>query len=247
MADEAKNTPATEDKKIAPDVSTEDKKETIGEVLEKANPKVEPEEKPNMIPESVFLAEKKARKALTKELNELKARIDEGAPDKEVSEDIDALADEFDVDPKFLRKLTGALESKLERKYKADLDNEVAPLKEKDKKAKIDEVFERHFTKTMENMTEYKDYVDPEVIKSLSLDPKNAKLTLPELIEKTYSKMLTGKRTIETTTPGGGKEPESIDYRKAKSDPTYYREIMANPTLKKEYNKTMIERIQNSN
>jgi len=92
-------------------------------------------------------------------------------------------------------------------------------------------------------MPEYENLVNREVIKVLSLDPKNANKTFAQLIEETYGKAITGKRTIETTKPGGGKEPTEIDFDKALKDTEYFKEIMSNPTLKKKYNDSISSRV----
>ena len=95
----------------------------------------------------------------------------------------------------------------------------------------------------MEKMPDFKGLADPDVIKTLSLDPKNANKTLTQIVEDTYGNFLTGRRTVETTTPRGGKEPEKIDFARMTKDPSYYKEVMSDPDRKKEYNNNLHERL----
>jgi hypothetical protein len=89
-------------------------------------------------------------------------------------------------------------------------------------------------------MPEFTSIVNPGVIKALSLLPQNASKTFPQLIEETYGNAISGKRTMQTTTPGGGKDSAPLDYTKATQDMSYYNEVMANPKLKAEYNQKML-------
>jgi hypothetical protein len=82
-----------------------------------------------------------------------------------------------------------------------------------------------------------------EVIKTLSLDPKNSNKTISQLIEETYGNALPGKRSIEQNKPGGSKESGEIDFDRAKKDGSYFKEIMADPGLKKKYNDNLIGRV----
>jgi len=243
MSEKDKNTPEVEEKKPeegaqpANGAKPEEKKEpTVGDLNKGADDK-KPE--PETVGLDKFLEVKKENKELREAIKNIEKRLESGSTADDVADDIKALADEFNVDPKFLGKLTKLVESKADAKAEA----RVKPMEEKDKESRIDKIFNEHFGKAMESMPEYKDVVNPEVIKTLSLNPKNANKTFSQLIEETYGNAVTGKRTIEKTTPGGGKEPEGIDYDKAKKDPKYFDEIMANPDLKKKYNAGLTERI----
>lgn len=193
-----------------------------------------------------YMEEKKARQSLEKEVARLNDLIKNGGSSKEdIAEDIEALTKEYEeVDPVFLDKLVRTIEARAEKKFKGELDEAVKPLRESIEEKRISEAFATHFDRAMQAMPEYKNIVDPNVIKTLSLDPENEDKTFSELIEETYGKFVTGKKTMEEKTqPGGGKEPESVDFAKARKDPEYFKMIMANPRLKAEYNKDIHKRI----
>jgi hypothetical protein len=193
-----------------------------------------------------YMSEKTKRQELQKEVARLNDVITNGGGSKEqIADDIEALTKEYeDVDPQFLNKLVNAIEARAEKKFKGQLDDAVKPLKEEAQEKKINEAFQTHFDIAMENMPEYKDVVDPKVIKSLSLDPDNEDKTFAEIIEETYGEFVTGKKTMEDKTqPGGGKEPESVDFARAKKDPEYFKTVLANPKLKAEYNRDIHKRI----
>lgn len=181
-----------------------------------------------------YLTEKNARKDAEKRIKELEDSIRDGATPKEIATDIDAIAEKYpDVSKDFLRDIAGVMSSRVEQAVK--------PLQAEKTQKKIDEVFAEHFGKAMAEMPEFKEIVNPEVIKTLSLDPKNANKTFKQIIEETYGNALTGKRTIETTTPGGGKDTDPLDFAKARKDPAYFDTVMANPRLKAEYNDKMLK------
>jgi ferritin-like metal-binding protein YciE len=244
MADEAETTVEASATEVenAPETETpeETKEETVAEILK------EPEPKQNLIPEAVFLDEKKGRKDAEKRIKELEAQIAQGATRSEVSDDIDAILTEFQLDDtnkQFFNKIASALEARADAKAEAKVAEKLKPLEEKERSEKLNQVFKTHYDKAMEQFPELEGVVNPEVIKALSLMPENANLTFKQLIEKGYSGVATGKRTIETTKPGAGKSPEPLDFEKAQRDPTYMNEVLANPDMKKAYNAELLKRI----
>ena len=54
--------------------------------------------------------------------------------------------------------------------------------------------------------------------------------------------MLLGKRTIETTQPGGGNDPEPLNIQRAEKDIEYFKQVMADPKKKAQYNEAMLKR-----
>lgn len=234
MTEEVKITPEAEVK--APEVVVEAEiAPTIEEIIEKTVS----EEKPNLIPESVFLGEKKARKAAEKELKALKASIENGATDKEVSDDISDIAEEHNIDKDFLQKLASTIKSQTEK----DLDAKYSSKFEaKETAEKFEVAFDKAYKIAMERAPEFATIANPEIIKTLAIQPQNSKKTISQILEETYSNALTGKRTIETTTPGGGKDPEPLDVKRAENDIEYFKEVMADPKKKAQYNETMLKR-----
>lgn len=191
---------------------------TISEIVKEATP-----EKVDTVPLSVFLE-------LKKELKEEQRKKTETPAQRATN--LDAIADKYNVDKDFLNDISAVL--------KAETEAELRPLKEKEKQAQIDAAFSKHFTAALADMPEYEGMVNPDVIKTLSLDPKNANKTFKQIIEDTYSTAISGKRTIESTKPGGGKESQPLDFARAKKDSEYFDEVMADPKLKAEYNAQML-------
>lgn len=210
---------------------------TIGEVLETKALEVE---KPNTVPEHIFLSQKKDLKETQRELKDLKASIENGATPKEVSATIKAIAEEYDVDPSFLDKLANTIRSESKNDLQDEISSKFRPLEEKEKQAQIDKTFETHYNQAINTMPEFAQIVNPGVIKALSLLPQNGNKTFSQLIEETYGNAISGKRTMQSTTTGGGKESEPLDYQRASSDPAYFDQVMANPKQKAEYNSIML-------
>lgn len=242
MAEEAKDTQVDAGAEtIVTETTTEKTEEkTISEIINNDEKK---EEAPQTVGLDKFLEVKNQKKELQKELNDLKSRLERGEDMGDIGLDLDALAEEHDIDKGFLTKLVNTIKTQAEKSLDERIDKKLAPITAKEKAEKIDKAFKTAFDGAIENMPEYKEVVNPEVIKTLSLDPKNANKTFTQLIEETYGNAITGKRTIETTKPGGGKEPTEVDFDKAAKDPEYFKEVMANPDLKKKYNAKLTDRI----
>lgn len=221
-------------------VAQEPKTETISEALKTAVPSTK---EPEVVGLDKFLELKKQNKELKRSYQDLERRITEGESVKEVTPDLQALAEEHNVDIGFLQKLAKNIENKAQKDIDERIEARLAPITQREQAEFIDKQFNTHFGAAMESLPDYKDIVNPEVIKTLSLDPKNGKKTFAQLIEETYGNAITGRRTIETTKPGGGKEPEEVDIARAQKDGDYFKEIMADPKKKAEYNKGMTTRL----
>lgn len=222
-----------------------EKKETIAEAMGEKKPEVKED---RSVPEAAFLDLKKENKELRKDLKELKVLIENGGSKAEVTDEIAAIAEEYDLKPDFLKKLAGSIRKDVEKESSKELDSKISdilkPIEAKDRQEKIDKVFDKHFSAAMADMPEFADIVNPAVIKSLSLDASNKDKTFSQLIEDTYGKAVPGKRTLENTKPGGGRAPEGIDFDKARKDSKYFESIMADPAQKKEYNEGLLDRVK---
>lgn len=237
MAEEAIKT-ATEAPK-AEDVKVEVEKKTIGDVINE-------KQKEESVPLAAFLDLKKDNKQMDKDIKALKKLIEDGGTKGEVIDTVDSLATEYNLDPKFLNKLANSIRKDVEKEADEKLSSKLKPLEAKDREDKIDKAFTKHFKDAMAEMPEYADIVNEDVIKSLSLEPKNQNKTFAQLIEDTYGKALPGKRTLESTKPGGGRAPEDIDFDRASKDPKYFKQVMENPETKRKYNEQLMERIKDS-
>lgn len=172
--------------------------------------------KPTEVPFARLDKEIQRRKDAEAELKELKAQIEERIGD----------AEEADDEPE-VKKLAKKLEQ----------------IEESDRKSKLETTFMQHLNKTLENTPEYKDIVNIEVIKQMAFNPANANKTYKQLLEEAYGNALTGRRTIETTTPRGGAKDEKVDLQRAKTDTEYRRQVLSDPELKKQYNSGLTDRV----
>ncbi len=243
---EANDEGANLDKKPQEEKPAEKKELTMAEIAA-AGEEGKPKGEPKLVPEAALVKEKKGRQEAERLAAKLQKQIDDGAASPEDVadgiDDLNAMAEEFDVDPKLLTKLTKSIETKARKAAEAATEAGLEPLKAADRASKINQVFSEHFEAAMAEMPEFKDVVNKEVIKTLSLDPKNANKSFRQIIEDTYSGALGGKRTLEQKQPNGGKGPDEIDYDKAQRDGKYFGEIMADPVSKKKYNDGLAQRI----
>jgi len=208
----------------------EETQQTIAELAN--DPEVE---EVRTVPEHVFVEQKKALKKAEKELKALKDSIESGASQREVSSDIESIADKYEVDKGFLEELSSTIKKDFENKL-------TAQQAAKQRADKFDDSFKKAYDQALDRGPEFSPIANPDVIKQLALLPQNAKKTISQILEDTYGNALTGKRTIETTKPGGGKDPEPLDIAKAEKDINYFNEVMADPKKKAQYNEQMLKR-----
>lgn len=194
-------------------------------------------EETKMVPEWQLI---EAKKSLEKKIEDLQETIAKGAKPAEVFEDLDEIYKAFpDVDKKFIDSIVKIATAKADAK----VDPLVKAEKAKEKQAEIDSNFEKNFKIAMDILgKDFEGIVNKDAIKALTLLKSNANKKFSEIIEETYGGALTGKRTIDDTKPGGGKDPQPLDVDKARRDPKYFDEVMADPKLKAEYNAEMLKR-----
>ena len=133
---------------------------------------------------------------------------------------------------------TPASESK-----ESDLEARLAKMEAKEKAEKLNATLESNIAKALENAPEFKDIINMDVLKQMALNPVNKNKTYSQLLEDAYGNAVSGKRTIETTTPRGGANDPKVDIQKAQNDPEYRREVLADPGLRKQYNDNLQDRI----
>lgn len=217
--------------------TVEETQQTIGELSEEIyNEESEEHASEKTVPEYAFVAQKKALIAAEKELKALRDSMQyQEATQYEQVTGIDAIADKYNIDREFMNELKSTIENDLDAKYAS---KESA----KEKADKFNEAFNKQYNTALERGPEFQAIANPDVIKTLATLPQNKNKTVSQLLEETYGNALTGKRTIETTQPGGGKDPEPLDIAKAEKDINYFNEVMADPKKKAQYNEAMLKR-----
>lgn len=217
--------------------TVEETQQTIGELSEEIyNGESEEHTSEKTVPEYAFVAQKKALIAAEKELKALRESIQyqESSQYEQVT-GVDAIADKYNIDRDFMNELKSTIENDLDAKY-------ASKLSAKEKAEKFDDAFNKQYNTALERGPEFQAIANPDVIKTLATLPQNKNKTVSQLLEETYGNALTGKRTIETTQPGGGKDPEPLDIAKAEKDINYFNEVMADPKKKAQYNEIMLKR-----
>lgn len=217
--------------------TVEETQQTIGELSEEIyNGESEEHTSEKTVPEYAFVAQKKALIAAEKELKALRESIQyqESSQYEQVT-GVDAIADKYNIDRDFMNELKSTIENDLDAKY-------ASKLSAKEKAEKFDDAFNKQYNTALERGPEFQTIANAEVIKTLATLPQNKNKTVSQLLEETYGNALTGKRTIETTQPGGGKDPEPLDISRAEKDINYFNEVMADPKKKAQYNEQMLRK-----
>lgn len=232
---------AKEEAEAKAEAEAEAKEATLGETFKGSEDKT-PKEEPRLVPEAVLLEYKNQNKELRKDIKELRELIETGASKKEVSEDLEKIAEEYGLDVDYLTKLVKSIRGQVEM----EMASKIKPIQDRENQERIEKAFNEHFNQIIETMPEYKDIVDKEAIKKLSLLPENQPKTLRSLIEATYGKALEsipGRKTMESAKGGKQEKIEEIDFNKARNDLEYFNEIMTDPILKAKYNANIEKRI----
>ena len=242
MAEEAKIAPAEESKQTEP-AKTEaaPKEETVGETLQADKPLPKREEE--TVPLSAFLELKKEvkdYKKVVKELKEVQKSVEAGATKREVKASVKELSERYNVDESFLQDTFDKMEQEIEER----VASKFKPLEDEKKAQSFEKKFDEQFSKVLEAMPEYNGVVNKDVIKSLVIDPRNSQKTLSQIMEQSYGHLLNGKRTIDSSQSRGGSKYDMsvIDTARANKDPEYFKAVMQNPALKKQYNEDLIKR-----
>ena len=243
MAEEAKKVPVEESKDIKTvEAKTEDKKETkdtkVSDVLGKREVKAEDKDAKLSAAEAVIVDIKKDNKQMAKDLSELRTLIESGAAKKEVSTDLTALAEKHNVSVEFLQDFAATVRKEVGK----DSDDRIKSIEETSNSEKREKIFTEAFDKTLEEMPEYKKLVSKDVIRTLVMDPKNSNKTFAQIFESSYGHLVTGKKTLEPTKARGGKEDTKVDISRAQKDTEYFKEVMADPELRKQYNEGIASR-----
>jgi hypothetical protein len=244
---DTKDVPVEETKETK---TAETKTEPVKEVKEvvkvsDALKTVKETKEPKMVPEAVLIEYKKEAKEVRKELDALKKSIEEGATKKEVTGTLKEIADEYGVDPEFLSKFATTVQKEAEAKADAKLQ----PIKDKENAEKFDKLFDSEYEKAIAENPEYSKLVSKDAIKALTLNPRNSDKNLDskfiqQVFESSYGHLVTGKKTLTPTNPRGGPTEPEIDIAKARSNSEYFKEIMADPDLKKKYNEEMLRTVR---
>lgn len=191
------------------------------------------------VPEAALASANRARKAAERELKALKQSIESGASQGDIDSDIDSIADKYEVDKGFLEELSSTIKAQAKKDFEQEMTSKQLG---QQKAEKFENAFSKAYTEALDRGPEFSAIANPDVIKQLALLPQNAKKTISQILEDTYGNALTGKRTIETTKPGGGKDPEPLDMKRAEKDIEYFKEVMADPKKKAQYNEHMLSK-----
>lgn len=200
---------------------------------------------PESIPYDRFKEKVDEVNTLKTQLEELTKQIDAKATTPaEVATDLEAIAKEHSLDSKVLGQIASALESRMEAK----LEEKVRPITEAEARKNADAAFEKLYGNVIEANPDYKDIANKEVIKQLAFLQENSKLTLSQLLEKTYGGSVKAPIPTPTmekeTTPRGGPETiDTIDFKKAQEDSEYFQKIKADPALLRQYNDRMDQEV----
>lgn len=209
--------------------------ETLADIIpDQPEAPIERKAKPETVPIDVYLQ-------LKKELKEMKKSSTTSS--QSIDSSIEEIANEFDVDSAFAKKLANAIENssinKFEERYLAEKKEIEHKQKLQESESKLDKAIES----ALESSPFYKDVVNIEIIKDLARKTTDKTMTVSTLLENVYGRAVTGKRTLESSAPSSMERGSSkVDFSQA-GDPATYAHIKSDPKLWKEYNEYLVKNL----
>lgn len=194
-----------------------------------------PETEVNESPEETVNDEQVAEETIGDTLEETQAEETQKVPDTIPKARLDKEIQRRKDLEKKLEELEGSEEPESESEVKV-LADKLAKIESREKAEKTAAILEKGLNKALEEAPEYANIVNHDVIKQMALNPANKDKTFTQLLDDAYGNALTGKRTVETSTPRGGAKDTKVDMTRAQRDSAYRKEVLADPALRKQYN-----------
>lgn len=214
------------------------KEETIADAIkDKEETKI-----PDSIPYNRFKEKVDENKELASRVAELEKAIqDNDMSKREVSTEVKDIAEEYGIDESVLDKLA----SRLQARAQQTIDEKLAPLTARERADKQDKILTQMLDKALEANPDYSSVVNKDIIKQLALSPANANKTFSQLLSDVYGNVVSSpeRKTMETIQPGKSEVIDTVDYNRAQKDSEYFSKIKADPKLKEEYNKQMVQQL----
>lgn len=241
-----------EEKKIADAKAEEDRKaaankqQTLDEILDDEATKTGKTEVAETVPLNVFLE-------LKDEIKELKRQIKEGdgSTKSEDAEKIKELQDKYgdDVPKEMIADMFKAMKGNAATTATKDptLDKILQNQEKQDKITKSNDTKEKLkklYDRAIEISPEYKDIADMNLIMKLANDPENRHKTMGDLLVDTYSKFVTGRKTLETSQSGHGRTVEDVDFGNMDEDTEKHVLSGKDKKLTEKYNEWAIGKIR---
>lgn len=192
---------------------------------------------------SKYLDEKNKRKeaeaqalALQVELERLQSQ---GGTKEEMDDAVEQIAQKYtDVAPELLNDIVSAAERRIEQKYGSKL----ASIEAERQRETVDKKFNELYTRTLSEMPEYSGVVNPEVIKSLALNPANAKKTMQQIVEEAYGNAIVGRKTLESTSGATRRNAGEIDF--SNMNDKDWEAVESDPELKKKHSEYTLNQLR---
>lgn len=143
-----------------------------------------------------------------------------GSAADEARDELDDLADEYELKPDFVKKLAKAIENKstktIEKKYLADIkdikDNDIKRT-EATQNARISKAIDVEIDRVIKEYPQYAKIANPDVIRKMVMaDKSNLSRSMDDIFEDVYGKAVKGSPSIEGYAGGSKNAPKESDY-----------------------------------
>lgn len=139
-------------------------------------------------------------------------------------DELDEIAEEYDLKPEFVKKLAKAIENKSAATIKKQYLPEIKDIKDKEEKkdkeaqaasqaAKIAKAIDVEIDRVIEAYPQYKKVANPAIIKQLVLaDPKNLNRSMEDIFSEVYGAAVKDLPAMDGYAGGAKNNPKKIDY-----------------------------------
>lgn len=178
---------------------------------------------------------------LKSEMKELKESLKVGQGNQALEE----LAQEYDVDVDFMRKLANTIQQENAKEIQAKYDPIIKKQEEETRLKEQNNLFDKVFEQAKKSYTDISDVINKEIIKDMALNPKNANKTVKELIKEVYGGVM--NKTDESPAPSFEKvqarasKESGLDFGNLSLED--HNAIAADPKLKKAYGDWVVKNI----
>lgn len=164
-------------------------------------------------------------------IRELQQQVKKGGTDADDAQDeLDALAKEWDLEPKFVRKLSTILLSKSKKQFEDEYLSDIKDIKSKTEaqskeinNAQITAAISKEFDRVIAENPELGKIAKKEAVKKYIMSSEdNLKRTMEDVLEELYGDITKGDAGVEGYSSQGSNHPKEPDY-KSPSDEDHKR------------------------
>lgn len=163
-------------------------------------------------------------------IKNLQEQVKNGKSDESAKDELDALAEEWKLEPKFVRKLASTILSKSEKQFEDKYLSDIKSLKSQTEaqgkeisNAQVSSAISKEFDRVVADNAELKKIAKKSAVtKYIMSNPENINRSMEDIMEELYGDLSKNEAGMEGYSSQGGNHPKEPDY-KAPTDEDHKR------------------------